>query len=63
MQAKKLITTMTLSKKTGLPMRVIHELVRDNRIPVIRLRKKRLLFDEAAVEEAIRRAEVPAIAV
>jgi hypothetical protein len=58
-----LICTKKLSEKTGLTRRQITDMVRENRLPVVRLRKKKLLFDEQSVLEAIRRAEVPAIAV
>jgi excisionase family DNA binding protein len=58
---KSLIPTRGLAQKLNLTRRQSYDLVRDNRLPVIRLTKRKLLFDEDHVEEALRRVETPAI--
>jgi excisionase family DNA binding protein len=50
-----------LAQKLNLTRRQIYDLVRENRLPVIRLTKRKLLFDEDHVEAALRRAETPVI--
>jgi excisionase family DNA binding protein len=54
---RKLIDTQRLVAKTGLTRRQIYQLVLEKRLPAIRIRAKKLLFDEALVDEALRRAE------
>jgi excisionase family DNA binding protein len=58
---KTLIPARVLAERLNLTRRQIYDLVRDQRLPAIRLTKRKLLFDEDHVEAALRRAETPAI--
>jgi excisionase family DNA binding protein len=60
MQKRKLIGTREVAENYGLSRREICELVKEGRLPVIRLRKKKLLFEEEQVAAAIKMAETPA---
>jgi excisionase family DNA binding protein len=59
MQKRKLIGTREVAENYGLSRREICELVKEGRLPAIRLRKKKLLFDEEQVAAAIKMAEMP----